>query len=549
MPRLGPDDLSRLDSDINALSPYELEELAAASSAALSSGHAATVAVPRMERLLKALVRARRFATSARLAHNLRSAGITSGLLTKLAVQALIDSGQLVQAESLQRRAVAELGADEPEHLELVGLGGRIGKQRYVDQFLRSGSAPPEDLRTAIDSYLTAYEQHAERPIWHGINAVALLARARRDGVDHPAIARLGALTRAIADRAPARQHVSSAGYWDLATAAEAALAREEIDSSELWLRRALESTDIAPFGVASTLRQLREVWGLGSEHPPGSLLLPPLEKRMAEYGAMTLPPGGQHAFPDRHGYEKIFGDATFMSFARYRTGIDRAAAVCRVENRFNEPQGTGFLIGGRVLSPHLPDEPVLVTNAHVIGDREQAAVALEDARFVFYGVQAAGGAPSYPSIRGRRVIWTSPSADPARPDALDVTIIEPAEKQPVTTLDSTARNRPAARGEGKVIIVGHPGGGGLSFALTNNDVLDYDPDGPRIHYRAPTEGGSSGSPVFNEDWELVAVHHSGRSDMPTIDGRTRYEANEGVWIEFVRQAIGTSLRDSFLGG
>ncbi len=31
-----------------------------------------------------------------------------------------------------------------------------------------------------------------------------------------------------------------------------------------------------------------------------------------------------------------------------------------------------------------------------------------------------------------------------------------------------------------------------------------------RVRYRTNTETGSSGSPCFNSDWDLVALHHSG---------------------------------------
>ena len=58
-------------------------------------------------------------------------------------------------------------------------------------------------------------------------------------------------------------------------------------------------------------------------------------------------------------------------------------------------------------------------------------------------------------------------------------------------------------------------------------------------HYRAPTEGGSSGSPVFNQDWELLGLHHSGGKDMAKLNGKEgRYAANEGIWIEALRKGI-----------
>jgi hypothetical protein len=77
-------------------------------------------------------------------------------------------------------------------------------------------------------------------------------------------------------------------------------------------------------------------------------------------------------------------------------------------------------------------------------------------------------------------------------------------------------------------------------------------------HYEADTEPESSGSPVFNNQWEVVALHHSGvpkrntKGELLRIDGRVwRQEvdlpdlldwvANEGVrgsrLVEFLARA------------
>ena len=45
------------------------------------------------------------------------------------------------------------------------------------------------------------------------------------------------------------------------------------------------------------------------------------------------------------------------------------------------------------------------------------------------------------------------------------------------------------------------------------------------IRYTADTEGGSSGSPVFNNQWNLVALHHAGWS------GSDGSATNEGIRI------------------
>jgi endonuclease G len=57
------------------------------------------------------------------------------------------------------------------------------------------------------------------------------------------------------------------------------------------------------------------------------------------------------------------------------------------------------------------------------------------------------------------------------------------------------------------VTIVQHPRGAKKQIALRENRIVDV----PErfLHYSADTEPGSSGSPVFNDQWEIVALHHA----------------------------------------
>ena len=114
------------------------------------------------------------------------------------------------------------------------------------------------------------------------------------------------------------------------------------------------------------------------------------------------------------------------------------------------------------------------------------------------------------------------------------------------------APRRPSPRDQ--VFVVSYPRGGGLSISLDDNLVIEpLDVGKARfigshvdmLQYRAPTEPGSSGAPVYNEHWELVAVHIGGLLDAANygmaIDAVLRHARGNlaGLTIpEMVRQSI-----------
>jgi hypothetical protein len=67
------------------------------------------------------------------------------------------------------------------------------------------------------------------------------------------------------------------------------------------------------------------------------------------------------------------------------------------------------------------------------------------------------------------------------------------------------------------VFIIQHPEAWPLKLAMDTKSVLKTDTT--RVRYRTNTEPGSSGSPVFNQHWDLAALHHSGdRSIVPVFN-------------------------------
>jgi V8-like Glu-specific endopeptidase len=59
-----------------------------------------------------------------------------------------------------------------------------------------------------------------------------------------------------------------------------------------------------------------------------------------------------------------------------------------------------------------------------------------------------------------------------------------------------------------RVGIIQHPGGNLKKISIQNNFVAYADTQD--VQYTTSTLPGSSGSPVFNHDFQVVAIHHSG---------------------------------------
>jgi hypothetical protein len=113
------------------------------------------------------------------------------------------------------------------------------------------------------------------------------------------------------------------------------------------------------------------------------------------------------------------------------------------------------------------------------------------------------------------RLLWSSPI------EALDATIVLldgwPAEASrcPIAAQRPQLDTKPPPRS----FIIGHPSGTDqVMLSVSDNMLLDADET--RVHYRTPTERGSSGSPVFDHEWNLIALHHAGLEDMPRLHGK-----------------------------
>lgn len=432
--------------------------------------------------------------------------------------QSLIEIGVLHAAE-IAAQMLADSTDDPVERGEAFGLLGRIRKTRFV----AGGRAA--DLSLAIDAYRTGYELGTD-PLWHGVNLVALASRAQREGLDVPGQVKVPELTASVARLATSRDP-ELRSVWERATEIECLLAG---DVSEADLEQAVAAAEslasakmTSPFELQSLRRQLIEVWQLPPQHP----VLIAIADRQLQLGGgadVELPRSASQ-------FEKIFGTALPVGYRHLRRGLSCAESVCKITDASEEPWGTGFLIGGDLLHPDLGKDPIVVTNAHVVSPEPGVGKLLpEEARAIFDITKSEEGRPL--TLGGFEGIWSSP------PTRCDVTFLRyQGSAAAITEPLEVARVPPPVADGAYVYVIGHPAGGGLKFSIRGNDLVAYDSAGTRVHYTAPTEGGSSGSPVFNQAWELMAVHHAGDSKMRRFDDPSlTYQANEGITLQAIKE-------------
>ncbi len=447
--------------------------------------------------------------------------------------QALVDRDRTAVALAVYTRVSEDPNASDDDRIEATGGIGRCYKQLFL-------TTPDSDrrvhyLQRALDVYWGSHKADPQL-IWHGINAAALLARAGRDGITVSGTSDAASAARDIAEQVlETVDQQPQSQQWTKATACEASVALGHYDDAVQRGEAFVEDPDTDAFAIASLLRQLLEVWELNTSTPLGNALLPILRSALLQreggdvvlatrdVGAARL---DRLAAADAR-LEKVLGVERYRSLTWYRNGLLRCRAVARIENLNEDGIGTGFLVKGADLHGSLP-EWVLVTNGHVIPeglDPRNAVVA-------FHGLDSDALGPN--RFRVLKRWWYEPSSSPQ----LDTTVLEldgyPQRVEPIPLAPQLPELTPSTR----AYVIGHPRGlQQPQFSLQDNLVLDH--DDTRLHYRSPTEGGSSGSPVFDNQWQLIGLHHAGGFAMPRLNGEGgTYAANEALIIGAIRNAM-----------
>ncbi|MDX1954187.1 MAG: DNA/RNA non-specific endonuclease [Chitinophagaceae bacterium] len=247
-------------------------------------------------------------------------------------------------------------------------------------------------------------------------------------------------------------------------------------------------------------------------ENPVPVAEIPRRKKKIAEKDAITL--DGQDKFLRRRAmlaevavedfdaaFERYIGDNDLVAVNYFEVGLKRARSVGRLsyfDNIEMKPAvATAFLI-----SPDL-----VVTNHHVFSSTN----AFKDAKIEFdYRYDITGSEMT-------RVVFT---LDPEKffhvSEALDLCVIGVKEKD--VSGNHTIRERgylvlnkeigKAGVGDFATVIQ-HPEGHFQQISLRENQILDISRKDALI-YESDTARGSSGSPVFNDQWQVIALHSAG---------------------------------------
>jgi Trypsin-like peptidase domain len=254
---------------------------------------------------------------------------------------------------------------------------------------------------------------------------------------------------------------------------------------------------------------------------------------------------GEARAMADRAVFEKTINAAAgFLDISIFRTRLAEAEArTARIEIE-GKAKGTGFLVG----------DELLLTNWHVVkdagGDAGGDGVArldhlvtgnkgtTESGRAVAFAddwLVASSPHDTVPHELGTdgpaQGYWDFALVRLAEPVAAQAIGPDPAaggvEPRGHYVLDGGAYRYES---DEPVLIVGHPDGRPMQLSYASPSQVRVTTHQNRIRYQTNTEGGSSGSPVFNREWRVIGLHHaSGPTKVPGELDQQAPGFNQGI--------------------
>jgi hypothetical protein len=238
--------------------------------------------------------------------------------------------------------------------------------------------------------------------------------------------------------------------------------------------------------------------------------------------------------------------------FAQYLRNEQR---VCQIEVD-GRPRGSGFLVG----------EDAVLTNCHVLEDviAEKASGGRVHCRFDYRimgnGVESAG---IVVALKGSFDDWyvdsSPPLSDrdedrgdpPPTPDQLDHALVlldrplgaeQISMSGPLRGWIHVPSDPTPLELRSPLMIIQYPNGQPVKLAFDTEAVQGINIPRTRVRYATNSDPGSSGSPCFNIQWGLIALHHFG----DPFSKPARY--NQGIPVRAIRERLAREGRQGALG-
>lgn len=244
---------------------------------------------------------------------------------------------------------------------------------------------------------------------------------------------------------------------------------------------------------------------------------------------AVGQPPVPATALPESK--EAILFESDVIPFGFLAGGAEAGKSVVQVSVPRFEAGAPAFTASGvRVVfngSGWLLTPDLVVTNHHVVNARMQGE---SSANAVDFAMQGAGASVrfDFDSDGEAGEVMSAARVEAFSPlDKLDYAILRlpaPAKRSPLRL-----QTVPAVK-DAPVNIIQHPDGGPKMIAVRNNMVTSSTETD--LGYFTDTKFGSSGSPVFDDGWRVVALHRGSRAvENVKFQGKSTAFVNVGTQI------------------
>jgi V8-like Glu-specific endopeptidase len=219
---------------------------------------------------------------------------------------------------------------------------------------------------------------------------------------------------------------------------------------------------------------------------------------------------------------EKVFGENTLRPIAFLTRGLEvsRSVMYIGVTSGGKRWSGTGFLV-----APGLG-----MTNHHVLSDDAQ----LSGTKAKFNYQETFDGKDESTQVyeaKAKGLFYAN--------QELDCAVFE-VEGEPGKEWGYLPLEPRNVEPDQRINIIQHPFGQPKQISIQNN-LVEY-VGGNVIQYVTSTNPGSSGSPVLDDEWQVVGLHHAGGNIKEPTTGRF-YNRNEGIVMSKILADLPADIR------